>query len=89
MLLKQEANKILSFKDPAGCALFRQTLEKLEVDMKFLVNDKEAQYKAMRQSLRLIEDIDVENRIKGAEAVDEQVKRDKIITNLKSKQNEL
>ena len=58
--LKEETDLITSFKDPDGMQKFRVVLQDMENDIKYLSKEKELQYKSMRQSLRLMEDMTLE-----------------------------
>ena len=53
-----------SFKDPEGCVSFRKILQDFELNIKSLHKEKEIQYKHMRQSLRLFEQLEKSRKTK-------------------------
>ena len=74
-----EAEKVQSFKDPGGCVALRMLLEDFEKNIKKLSFEKETQYKKMKQSLQIMEDIDFDQSKK---LKSDEVKIKEILSNI-------
>lgn len=74
--LRDEAMKVQSFKDPNGCVEFRKVLQDFEQDIVYLTKEKDKQYKAMRLSLRLMEEMEMDEKAATQRLQDERKTKD-------------